>query len=397
MAPQRIAVDPAGNVYVADAASNVIWRWQNRAGAIPTVIAGGGTLAPAQANGGSCNQRDHGTTECSRSGRSGKSLYCGDWCESGTQSEPTEWNHLHSRRHWECRIFRRQGAPLPAQPSMPPRGSRANTAGDIFIADTGNNVIRRVYASSGIIVTVAGTGTSGYSGDGGDAVRAQLNHPQSVALDSTGGLFIADTGNNVIRTVDPVRQTIATIAGNGTAGFSGDGGQAVNAQLRHPSDIALDAAGNLYIADSGNARVRKLNSQSGVLVTFAGSAIVGDDDDGGPASAAALTTPTGVAVDSLGQLWVSDPGNITLRSVSYIVPTLNFGSQTLGAITAGQSDSLSNIGNQSLVIDQYPAPPAPADFIPEPRRQQMFRWQPCCRQPVRHQLRLRTNCCRCAN
>ena len=112
--------------------------------------------------------------------------------------------------------------------------------------------------------------------------------------------------------------------------------------------------------------MRKLNSQSGVLVTFAGSAIVGDDDDGGPVSAAALTTPTGVAVDSLGQLWVSDPGNITLRSVSYIVPTLHFGSHTLGAITAGQSDSLSNIGNQSLVIDQYPAPPAPADFILSP-------------------------------
>ncbi|MGB6302633.1 MAG: Ig-like domain repeat protein [Acidobacteriaceae bacterium] len=365
MAPQRIAVDPAGNVYLADAASNVIWRWQNRAGAIPTVIAGGGTLAPAQANGGSATNATMEQPSAVALDAAGN-LYIAETGANLVRKVSLPNGIISTGAGTGSAGYSGDRGAATSATLNAPAGVASNKAGDIFIADTGNNVIRRVYASSGIIVTVAGTGTSGYSGDGGDAVRAQLNHPQSVALDSTGGLFIADTGNNVIRTVDPVRQTIATIAGNGTAGFGGDGGQAANAQLRHPSDIALDAAGNLYIADSGNARVRKLNSQSGVLVTFAGSAIVGDDDDGGPASAAALTTPTGVAVDSLGQLWVSDPGNITLRSVSYIVPTLNFGSQTLGAITAGQSDSLSNIGNQSLVIDQYPAPPAPADFILSP-------------------------------
>jgi Bacterial Ig-like domain (group 3) len=112
--------------------------------------------------------------------------------------------------------------------------------------------------------------------------------------------------------------------------------------------------------------VRKLNWQSGVLTTLAGSALVGDEGDEGPANSAALTTPTGVALDSLGQLWVSDPGNDTVRRVSYTPPRLNFGSQIVGGVTAGQSDSLSNIGNQSLAIGQYPALPVPADFVLSP-------------------------------
>jgi hypothetical protein len=247
-----------------------------------------------------------------------------------------------------------------------PAGIAVNAVGDIFIADTGNNVIRRVYALGGIIVAVAGTGNAGYTGDGGDAEHAQLNHPQSVTLDSTGRLYVADTGNNVIRAVDPVTRAISTVAGNGTAGLSGDGGPAVNAQLHLPSDVAVDAAGNLYIADAGNARIRKLNSQSGTLVTLAGSTLIEDEGDGGPANAAALTTPTGVAVDSLGQLSISDPGNDTVRRVSNAAPTLNFGSETVGSATAGQTDSLSNIGNQSLAIDQFPAPPVPADFVLSP-------------------------------
>ena len=363
--PQRIAVDPAGNVYVADAASNVVWRWQNRAGAVPSVVAGGGTLPPAQANGGPATNATLEQPSAVALDAAGN-LYIAETGANLVRKVSLPNGIISTVAGTGSAGYSGDNGVGTSATLNAPAGIAANAAGDIFIADAGNNVIRRVYALGGIIVTVAGTGTARYSGDGGDAVRAQLNHPQSVALDSTGRLFITDTGNNAIRTVDPVRQSIATIAGNGTAGFSGDGGPAVNAQLRQPLDVAIDAAGNLYIADSGNARVRKLNSQSGVLVTLAGSTLVGDEGDGGPANAAALTTPSGVAVDSLGQLWVSDAGNSTLRRVTYTAPTLNFGTQTLGGITAGQSDSLSNIGNQSLVIDQYPAPPAPADFFLSP-------------------------------
>ena len=223
MAPQRIAVDPAGNVYLADAASNVIWRWQNRAGAIPTVIARRRHACTGPGKRRLCNQRDHGTTECSRSGRSGKSLYCGDRCQSGTQSEPTEWNHLHRRRHWECRLFRRRGAAT-AQPSMPPRGSRAIRP-EIFSLPT------RETMSFGVCMPQRNHRHGCRNWNLWILRRwwrcgaTQLNHPQSVALDSTGGLFIADTGNNVIRTVDPVRQTIATIAGSGSPDSAGMAGR----------------------------------------------------------------------------------------------------------------------------------------------------------------------------
>jgi len=365
MAPQRIAIDPAGNVYVADPTSNVVWRWQNHTGAAATIVAGGGTLAPVEANGGPATNAALEQPSAVALDAEGN-LYIAETGADLVRKVNLATGIISTVAGTGVAGYSGDNGAATSATLDAPAGIAANTVGDLFIADTGSNVIRRVYALGGMIVTVAGTGIAGYSGDGVDAVQAQLNHPQSVTLDSAGRLFIADTGNNVIRTVDPVTQSISTIAGNGTAGFSGDGGPAINAELRQPSDVAIDAADDLYIADAANARVRKLNSQSGTLVTIVGSAMVGDAGDGGPANAAALTTPTGVAVDSVGRLWVSDPGSDTVRSVSYSAPTLNFGSETVGGVSEAQSNSLFNIGNQSLTIDQFPAPPAPADFVLSP-------------------------------
>src|SRR6185437_16624986 len=134
-------------------------------------------------------------------------------------------------------------------------------------ADTGNNRIRRVYALTGTIVTIAGTGTAGYTGDLGFAINAKLNAPQGVAVDPVGELYIADTLNNVVRKVDPVTGIITTVAGNKTAGFSGDGASAVSASLSNPTAVAVDAAGDLYIADTNNARIRKVYAASGNITT----------------------------------------------------------------------------------------------------------------------------------
>ncbi|MDE2965547.1 MAG: serine/threonine protein kinase, partial [Acidobacteriota bacterium] len=137
-----------------------------------------------------------------------------------------------------------------------PAGVAADTAGNLYIADTANGRIRRVNAR-GTITTVAGGGSGG---DGGPAVQAQLDGPTAVALDSTGSLYIADTGNSSIRRVD-TRGTITTIAGTGEGGFSGDGGPAVQAQLNGPTAVALDSAGNLYIADTGNSSIRRVDTR----------------------------------------------------------------------------------------------------------------------------------------
>ncbi len=359
--PERMAVDPAGNVYVADPSSNVVWSLQNRTGASPTIVAGGGSLAPAQANGGQAVDAALNQPNAVALDAAGN-LYIAETGANLVRKVDLATGIITTVAGTGTAGYSGDQAAATSATLNGPAGIAANAAGDLFIADTGNNVIRRVYALSGTIATVVGNGTAGYTGDGGYALQAELHSPHSVAIDPAGRLYIADTGNNVIRAVDPVTDSITTVAGNGTAGFAGDGAAAVNAELNAPAAVAADAAGNLYIADTGNARVRKLYSQSGTLVTLAGSALIGDEGDGGPANAAALTAPAGVAVDSLGQVLISDPGNDTVRRVSTNTPTLDFGSETVGAATAAQTDFLSNIGNRPLAIAQFPAAPIPVDF-----------------------------------
>jgi sugar lactone lactonase YvrE len=195
-----------------------------------------------------------------------------------------------------------------------PHGVILDSAGNLFIADSGNNRIRKISAS-GIITTVAGTGTAGSSGDGGQATSAQLFFPYGAAVDSAGNLFIADSDNHRIRKVSS-SGIITTVAGTGSSGFSGNGGQATSAQLYYPDWIAVDSAGNLYIADSYNSCIRKV-SASGIITTVAGTgASEGYSGDGGQASAAQLYKPEGVALDSAGNLFIADSGNACIRKVS---------------------------------------------------------------------------------
>ena len=209
--------------------------------------------------------------------------------------------------------FSGDGGPAIAAQLSDPAGLAVDGGGNLYIADSSNGRIRKV-TPSGIITTVAGNGASGYSGDGGPATDAQLNFPDGIAVDRTGNLYIADNGNNRIRKVTP-GGIITTVAGNGSFRESGDGGPAAVAQLNSPDSLALDGAGNLYIADFDNNRVRKI-SPDGIIRTVAGNGTYGYSGDDGPATEAQLKNPEGLAGDSAGNLYFADYYNNRIRKVS---------------------------------------------------------------------------------
>ncbi|MBI6546498.1 MAG: hypothetical protein HY692_06865, partial [Cyanobacteria bacterium NC_groundwater_1444_Ag_S-0.65um_54_12] len=193
-----------------------------------------------------------------------------------------------------------------------PEGMAIDGAGNTYIADYDNHRIRKV-DTSGIITTVVGNGKLGYAGDGGAATSATLYYPSSVTIDGAGNLYIADTFNFRIRKVD-TSGIITTVAGNGTQGYSGDGGVATSAQLRVLSDVAVGSNGDLFIAESIDNRIRKVDT-SGIITTVAGNGKAGYSGDGGSATSAQLYQPSGVTVDGEGNLYIADNFNHRVRKV----------------------------------------------------------------------------------
>jgi sugar lactone lactonase YvrE len=229
-----------------------------------------------------------------------------------------------------------------------------DASGNLFIADSGAQKILRVDHTTGSVTTVAGTGTGGYFGDGGPAIDAGLNLPQGVALDVAGNLFIADTSNNVIRRVDAATGIISTVAGTGAGGFSGDGGPATAATLAVPERVAVDSLGNLFIADLVNNRIRRVDTTTGVITTVAGTGTLDFSGDGGPAVGAALNTPSDVAVDKYDYLYIVDLLNNRVRRVSpapnatLSAKSLTFSKQVVGTVSSAQTIKLTNAGPQLL-------------------------------------------------
>ncbi|MDF3140941.1 hypothetical protein [Streptomyces sp. T21Q-yed] len=209
------------------------------------------------------------------------------------------------------------GGPATRAALQCPCGVAPDGSGNLYLADRSNQRVRKV-SPDGTITTVAGNGTAGFSGDGGPATSAALNFPHSVAVDATGTLYIADDYNHRVRKVSP-DGIITTLAGTGVDGYGGDGGPATSAALNFPHSVAVDATGTLYIADRYNHRVRKV-SPDGIITTLAGTGTGtgtgGYGGDGGPATSAALSLPHDVIADSAGNVHFSDYGNKRLRTVS---------------------------------------------------------------------------------
>jgi sugar lactone lactonase YvrE len=204
------------------------------------------------------------------------------------------------------------GGPATAAQFQELVGVAVDTAGNVYIPDYNNNVIRKVNKTTRIITTIAGNGTPGYSGDGGPATAAQMDHPWNVAVDISGAIYIAERGNNLIRKVS-ASGIISTFAGNGTIGYSGNGGPATAATFNRPWGIAI-GANNVYITDGGNDVVRSINS-SGIVTTIAGNGTLGYNGDGIPAISAELSNPAGIALYG-GDLYIADNLNNRIRKVN---------------------------------------------------------------------------------
>jgi sugar lactone lactonase YvrE len=231
-----------------------------------------------------------------------------------------------------------------------PNATTVDNQGNVYIADTANNEVRKI-ASGGAITLVAGTGAAGSSGDGAAATAATLNAPAGVALDAAGDLYIADTGNNKIRVVDALSGNISTVAGTGTAGYTGDQSTPAAATLNGPTQLAWSQTGVLYVADMGNSAIRAIALKESLITTAAGSANAGFDGDGGPGQAAQLQNPRGVAVDNSGNVYIADTGNNRVRLLSEGYITTIAGQQGGGYIGDGSAVATELNAPAGLAVD----------------------------------------------
>jgi trimeric autotransporter adhesin len=335
--PWGLAVDGAGNLFIADAGNHRI-RKVSPGGIISTVA---GTGIPGFSGDGGPATAAQLNAAWGLALDSAGNLYIAD-TGNNVVRKVNPAGVISSVAGNGTGGFSGEGGPATSAQLAGPSGVAVDSAGSLFIADTGNQRVRKV-TSDGIIVTAAGSGDYGFSGDGGPAVEARLNSPWDVAVDSTGNLFIADTWNHRIRKVT-VSGVISTVAGS-EQGFSGDGGPAVSARLNQPTAVKVDSGG-LLIADAGNALVRKV-SPAGTISTVAGGGVAGFGGDSGPATLAKLDGPLSVRLDSAGNLFIADHNNERVRKVTP--------GRVISTVAGGGSDPLGDGGAATSVWLNRPA------------------------------------------
>ena len=316
--PTDVAADSSGNLYITDFGNGKI-RMISPSGVITTLIGNQDGVAPEVGQAAASIRLSGPTgvavdsagtvyfTEASIG--TGSGLVHGDymvWRISGGIFDAYAGTGSES--------FSGDGGPALSAQFNSPGGVAMDGAGNLYVADPLNNRIRKM-TPGGSVSTIAGTGVAGFSGDGQFAINARLNHPSGIAVDFAGTVYIADTNNHRVRVVTP-DGLIYTLAGNGNAGFFGDGGMAILGSLHSPQGVAVDGQGNFYIADTLDHRVRKVTQNGNIITTIAGTGNPGFSGDGGLGPNAALNSPVAVALDSGGNVYIVDQGNGRIRKVT---------------------------------------------------------------------------------
>ncbi len=313
--PHHLAIDSKGNIYITDMENNRILKMDVTTRKL-TVIAGVIT-APGYAGDGGPASLASAMNPHSVAVDAEGNVYIADTLNNRIRKVEAETGNITTIAGNGKIEFAGDGGPAIKAGLAFPSGIAVGSDGTLYFADSGNRAVRKI-TPTGIILTVAGqAGRTGFSGDGSPATHATLDFPIGVAVDATGTLYIADSGSQRIRKVSPAG-IITTVAGNGYCCFSGDGQAATNAALNLPYDISTDRSGNLYIADRDNQRILRVNAKNGVMTTVAGNGVLGYSGDGGPALKASLANPMGMTIGRDGSLFIVDQGNHRIRKVDAI-------------------------------------------------------------------------------
>ncbi len=308
--PDKLTVDSAGNIYIGDSGANNV-RKIDASGIISTIAGLGPT---AVGDGGAASSASLNLPSGAAADAAGN-IYIADATNNRIRKIDASTGNISTIAGTGTAGNTGDGAAATSATLSLPRGVALDSDGNVYIADAGNNRIRKVTVSTGNIAALAGTGTAGFTGDGGAATSATLSSPEAVAVDSSGDVYIADSTNNRIRKVTVSTGNIETIAGMGGSSSSGDGGLATAAQVNNPAGIAVDSSGNVYISDTFGQRIRKIDASTGNISTVAGTGTSGSSGDGGLATAARLNFPRGLTLDAAGNLYIADYSNNRIRRV----------------------------------------------------------------------------------
>lgn len=352
--PTGIAVDKFGNLYIADRFNHRIRQVLTVTESI-TTIAGSGLTGPSNGGFGGDNGL---ATEAQLNFPSNivvdsfGNIYIADTFNNRVRMVMTGTQVITTVAGDGTEAFGGDNELANAAQLQNPIDVAISKHGDLYITDSNNNRVRKVTLDTGVITTIAGSGSFGHSngdfaGDGGIATNAKLNYPTGVTVDKTGNVYIADSYNHRIRKVINPTGVITTVAGSGITGpgngsFGGDGGLATAARLNFPTGVDVDGVGNIYIADNGNHRIRKVIASTGVITTVSGTGVSGYSGDGGIALEAQLSAPSAIVLDQEGKLYVADQSNHRIRVIEGLngvdqpitgIQTINNGPTLLGRAT----------------------------------------------------------------